>query len=388
MKQLAILGSTGSIGKNALNVVAAFPERFSVAALAAHSSVDLLAEQIHRFRPEVAVVIDARRAAQLRDRVGHGSPVRILHGDDGYAAAASLPSVHTVLTAMVGAAGLMPTLAAIEGGKSIALANKETLVMAGDIVMARAREKNVSILPVDSEHSAIFQSLAGNRRQDLDRILLTGSGGPFRTRDRKRFAAITVEEALAHPNWQMGPKITIDSSTLMNKGLEFIEARHLFDVPPERIEVVIHPQSIVHSMVAYVDGSVIAQMGAPDMRGAIAYALSYPDRLALRLPVPDFAALGQLTFEKPDLDRFRCLALALKACEGGGTLPAVLNAANEVAVEAFLDHRLPYNGIAAVVEETLSQCGSTRSADVAGILEADRQARGVAAGVATRLGPG
>ena len=387
MKRLAILGSTGSIGQSALKVVAAFPERFSVGALAAHTRVDLLAEQIHGFRPELAVVKDGQHAAMLRERIGSAFPVEILYGEQGYAAAASLESVHTVLTAMVGAAGLMPTLAAIDAEKTIALANKETLVMAGDLVMARAREKGSAILPVDSEHSAIFQCLAGNRRRDLDRILLTGSGGPFRSRDPKSFSAITVEEALNHPNWQMGPKITIDSSTLMNKGLEFIEAHHLFQVPPEDIEVVIHPQSIVHSMVAYADGSVIAQLGPPDMRGAIAYALSHPQRLALKLPVPDFAALGQLTFQPPDLDKFPCLALAMGACQAGGAMPAVLNAANEVAVDAFLQHRLGYSGIAAVVEQTMATCGSLPSKDIADLMEADRQARDVAAGIIRQIKP-
>jgi 1-deoxy-D-xylulose-5-phosphate reductoisomerase len=379
MKRLSILGSTGSIGRNALKIAAAFPERFSVAALTAHTSVSRLAEQIQQFKPEKAAVRDADSAAELAALLGSGSAVDILHGPEGYAEAAALASADTVLTAMVGAAGLLPTLAAIDAGKDIALANKETLVMAGDIVMRRAREKGVRILPVDSEHSAIFQCLAGNRRQDLDRILLTGSGGPFRTLAADRFERIRVEDALAHPNWEMGQKITVDSSTLMNKGLEFIEARHLFGVPAGQIEVVIHPQSIVHSMVAFVDGSVVAQLGAPDMRGAIAYALSHPERLPLKLPVPDFAEIGSLTFEAPDLARFPCLALALEASRKGGSLPAVLNAANEVAVAAFLDRQLAYTGIAAVVEETLGRCGSADAADVPAILAADALARDIAA---------
>jgi 1-deoxy-D-xylulose-5-phosphate reductoisomerase len=280
-----------------------------------------------------------------------------------------------VVTAMVGAAGLKPTLAAIAAGRDLALANKETLVMAGELVMARVAERKVRLLPVDSEHSAIFQCLAGNRSADLDRILLTASGGPFRDWPAERFATIGPEQALRHPNWKMGPKITIDSATLMNKGLEVIEACHLFAVPPERIQVLVHPQSIIHSMVAFVDGSVIAQMGVPDMRTAIAYALSYPERMPLAQGLPDWAGIGALTFEAPDLKRFGCLRLAFEACRTGGTLPAVLNAANEIAVEAFLAGRIGFTDITRLVAEALEIHRPGSGTDLEEIMEADRRTR-------------
>jgi len=276
---------------------------------------------------------------------------------------------------MVGAAGLKPTMDAIAAGKDVALANKETLVMAGELVMAAAAENGVNIFPVDSEHSAIFQCLQGNRGQDMERILLTGSGGPFRKLAKERFPGITVEDALKHPNWQMGKKITIDSSTLMNKGLEVIEAKWLFGVDAHRIEVLIHPQSIVHSMVSFVDGSVIAQLGIPDMKGAIAYALSYPERLPLGQPTPDFTGIGKLDFEAPDLDKFPCLALAFEACERGNTLPAVLNAANETAVDAFLDRRIPHIHIPRVIRRTMERHAVVERPALSHILEADNWAR-------------
>ncbi|MCP4687513.1 MAG: 1-deoxy-D-xylulose-5-phosphate reductoisomerase [Desulfobacterales bacterium] len=375
MKKLSILGSTGSIGRNTLEIVAMFPDRFTATALAAKSNMALLAEQIQRFRPEVAAVFDAERARDLKRRLPSHLPVEIVYGEEGYKAAAAHPSIHTVVTAVVGAAGLGPTLAAIDAGKRIALANKETLVMAGDIVMKRASEKGVSILPVDSEHGAIFQCLQGHREKDLDKILLTASGGPFRTTPADQFDHIRPEDALRHPTWRMGKKISIDSATLMNKGLEVIEAHHLFHVSSERIEVVVHPQSIVHSMVAYRDGSVIAQLGAPDMKGAIAYALSYPGRVPLGLPVPDFGALGSLTFEAPDFQRFPCLQLAFDACDAGGTLPAVLNAANEIAVAGFLDGRIPFKGIPALIRTVMERHPVVSNPSLDDIVQADRWAR-------------
>jgi len=311
----------------------------------------------------------------LADQFPNKAGVAILYGDEGYRQAAVLDSIDTVITAMVGAAGLLPTMAAIDAGKNIALANKETLVMAGEIVMRRAAEKKVSILPIDSEHSAIFQCLAGNRRQDLARILLTGSGGPFLKRGKEDFDSIKPADALKHPNWQMGNKITIDSATLMNKGLEFIEARWLFDVAPEQIQVVIHPQSIVHSMVAFRDGSVIAQLGLPDMKGAIAYALSFPERLPIGQPIPDFADIGTLGFEPPDLERFPCLKLAFEACVAGGTLPAVLNAANEVAVYAFLHNKVSFVNIANVIRQTMQSHVIIEKPDLDNIVMADKWAR-------------
>ena len=353
MKQLSILGSTGSIGRNTLSIVEKFPDRFGVTALAARTNIALLADQITQFRPKVAVVFDLHTADELQRMLPDGTKTTIMYGDEGYREAATLDDVDTVVTAVVGAAGLLPTLAALEAGKHIALANKETLVMAGDIVTRKAAEKSVAILPVDSEHSAIFQCLSGNRHEDLDRILLTASGGPFLERAPEEFATITPEDALKHPNWQMGAKITIDSATLMNKGLEVIEAKWLFGVSLDQIEVLVHPQSIIHSMVAYRDGSIMAQLGIPDMKGAIACALSWPERLPLQQALPDFSANGPLTFRKPDFNKFPCLALAYQAAETGGTMPAVLNAANEVAVEAFLQQQISFIQIPEVVRRSM-----------------------------------
>ena len=375
MKRLSILGSTGSIGCNVLNIVEMFPEEFAVDVLAAKSNVALLARQIEQFRPVLAVVFDEKRARQLKHHIGSAVDVEILYGDTGYQTAATLASVDMTVTAMVGAAGLIPTLAAIEAGKTIALANKETLVMAGDLVMQRAAQKGVDILPIDSEHSAIFQCLQGERQKDVDKILLTASGGPFFDRPREKFNDITLTEALKHPNWQMGQKITIDSATLMNKGLEVLEAKCLFGVSHRMIEVVIHPQSVIHSMVALQDGSVMAQLGIPDMKVAIAYALSYPQRLPLRQPLPQFNAGQALTFDQPDLAKFPCLALAFKACEVGGTLPAVLNAANEVAVNAFLNQLIAFVDIPRVVEQTMNKHVTVADPELSDILGADQWAR-------------
>jgi len=378
MKRLSILGSTGSIGRNVLNIVQMFPERFQVEALTAKDNVMLLAAQIERFRPRIAVVFDGRRAKELSHLLPPDVRVEILSGDDGYRTAASHGDTDMVVAAMMGAAGLAPTLAGISAKKEIALANKETLVMAGQIVMDHAARNKVTILPVDSEHSAIFQSLAGHRREDLDRILLTASGGPFRRTPMENFSRITAADALRHPNWQMGRKITIDSATLMNKGLEVIEAKWLFGVSEKEIAVIVHPESIVHSMVAYRDGSVIAQLGVPDMRGAIAYAMSYPERLPIRQPAPDFTALGSLSFEEPDPVKFPCLAMAFQACEAGGTMPAVLNAANESAVAAFLAERIPFTAIAEVIRWAMDRHAGVNHPDLAEILAADRWARDAA----------
>jgi 1-deoxy-D-xylulose-5-phosphate reductoisomerase len=375
MKQLSILGSTGSIGRNTLRIVEMFPDRFRVRALAAKTNVALLSEQIARFKPDLAVVFDAKRAAELKRTIPVKAGVVILHGPEGYAAAASHAPVDTVVAAMVGAAGLMPALAAIDAGKTIALANKETLVMAGEIVMKRAAVNRVRIMPVDSEHSAVFQCLAGQRRSDLNRIHLTASGGPFFNKAMGEFAAITPADALNHPTWQMGQKISIDSATLMNKGLEVIEAQHLFAVAAEMIEVVIHPQSLIHSMVSFKDGSVIAQIGIPDMKGAIAYALSYPERLPIGQSVPDFAGIGKLKFKRLNLKKFPCLKLALHAGRAGGTLPAVLNAANEVAVYAFLDRRISFVQIATVIEKVMALHALVKNPALDYIILADAGAR-------------
>jgi 1-deoxy-D-xylulose-5-phosphate reductoisomerase len=379
MKNLSILGSTGSIGCNALKIVEMFPQRFCVKALAAKTNTDLLAKQIEQFAPELAVVYDADNALQLKQKLATGTKVEILCGDEGYRAAASDGGVDIVLTAVVGAAGLVPTLAAIEAGKTIALANKETLVMAGEIVTMKAAQKGVQILPVDSEHSAIFQCLQGHRKADLAKILLTASGGPFLNLPLDQFSNISTAQALNHPNWDMGPKITVDSATLMNKGLEVLEAKSLFDVSEDMIEVVIHPQSIIHSMVAYQDGAVMAQLGIPDMKAAIAYALSYPKRLSLNQPLPDFSGGQDLTFQKPDLAKFPCLALAFQACRAGKTMPAVLNAANEVAVNAFLTNKISFTDIARIVDKAMEAHAVNPKPELSDILAADQETRKKAA---------
>ncbi|MCU0585411.1 MAG: 1-deoxy-D-xylulose-5-phosphate reductoisomerase [Desulfobacterales bacterium] len=380
MKGLSILGSTGSIGRKALEIAGAFPERFSVKALAAGRNVGLMAEQIRRFAPEAAAVSDPACAAQLASLLGNQARTRILDGPEGISTVAAWGSAEVTLSAIVGAAGLLPTLAAIDAGKTLALANKETLVMAGALVTARAAGKRVAILPVDSEHSAIFQCLLGQQREALAQILLTASGGPFLNRPGETFAAITREETLRHPNWAMGAKITVDSATMMNKGLEVLEARWLFDLPLEMIRVVVHPQSIVHSMAAFRDGSVIAQMGVPDMKSAIAYALSYPERLPLGQPLPDFSGGASLTFQDPDMERFPCLRLAIDAGRAGGTMPAVLNAANEVGVAAFLERRIGFTDIARLIEDLLDRHTPSALPGVGDILAADRWARDAARG--------
>jgi 1-deoxy-D-xylulose-5-phosphate reductoisomerase len=375
LKKIAILGSTGSIGRSTLQVIEKYPDRFQVVSLAAGKNIELLAEQIHRFRPKLAAVLDRQLAKDLVSRIQPDVQVEVLAGSEGYQQVASLAEADMVLSAMVGAAGLIPTLSAIRAGKDVALANKETLVMAGALVMGEVRRHQVRLLPVDSEHNAIFQALEGHRREELKRILLTASGGPFRNMPMEELESVTPAQALAHPNWVMGPKITIDSATLMNKGLEVIEAKWLFDVPVEKIDVHIHPQSIVHSMVEYIDGSVIAQMGIPDMRIPIAYALAYPERLELDLPPLDFFSVKTLTFQEPDLRRFPCLDLAFAACKAGGTMPAVLNASNEVAVQAFLDNRIPFNGIPRMVNQVMQEHALDPAAELEALLEADSWAR-------------
>jgi 1-deoxy-D-xylulose-5-phosphate reductoisomerase len=379
MQRLSILGSTGSIGRNTLRIVEMFPERFSVKALTAKDNVELMADQVSRFHPDICAVAEEEGARRLKERLAPRLNTEVLYGEEGYRAAAVYGPVDTVVSAIVGAAGLFPTLEAISAGKDIALANKETLVMAGDIVMERVRQKGVHLRPVDSEHSAIFQCLSGNPGQAVKKIFLTGSGGPFLNLPESGFASITPEDALAHPTWEMGSKISIDSATLMNKGFEVIEAHHFFNLPYDMIEVIIHPQSIVHSMVAYRDGAVIAQLGLPDMRGAIAYALSCPERLPVNLPLPDFSAIGSLRFEKPDTARFPCLSLAYRACKAGGTLPAVLNAANEAAVCAFLEKRIRFSQIPELIRDVMDGHDPPAVANLEEIVKADQWARGMAA---------
>jgi 1-deoxy-D-xylulose-5-phosphate reductoisomerase len=375
MKRISLLGSTGSIGVSTLDVVGAHPDQFAVTALAAGRNITLMKQQIERFRPRLAAMIDEAHASELRRLLGPASGTHVLSGPEGYRETAAASDADMVVSAMVGAAGLIPTLDAIDAGKDIALANKETLVMAGHIVLRRASERGVKIIPVDSEHSAIFQCLLGNRGVDVRRIILTASGGPFLHASEEELAKVTTAQALRHPNWTMGKKITIDSATMMNKGLEVIEAGWLFGFPVETIDVLIHPQSIVHSMVEYRDGSVIAQMGVPDMRLPIAYALSYPNRLIREEETLDLRKIGTLTFLHPDPVRFPALRLAYEAAKAGRTMPAVLNGANEMAVTAFIEEHIRFDRIVSVVQEVLSRHQGQADPGIDAILEADRWAR-------------
>jgi 1-deoxy-D-xylulose-5-phosphate reductoisomerase len=373
VRNVAILGSTGSIGENALNIIEKNPDRFRVVSLSARTNVEKLALQIEKFRPLLVSVADAQKARELRSMVKRR--VRIVTGAQGAIECATHPDADTVIAAMVGAAGLAPTYAAVCAGKHVALANKEALVIAGGIVMKEARKSKASIIPVDSEHSAVFQALRGERKKAVRRLILTASGGPFLRLSSSLMAKASVERALKHPNWSMGPKISIDSATMMNKGLEVIEARWLFNMPPSMIEVVVHPQSIVHSMVEFCDSSIIAQMGTPDMRSPISFALNYPDRLEMDIPRLDFAQLSALTFEIPDLARFPCLALAYRAMEIGSAAPAVLSAANEVAVEAFLARKIGFLDIPRLVEKTLDESPNSPVNSIADVLAVDHWAR-------------
>jgi 1-deoxy-D-xylulose-5-phosphate reductoisomerase len=375
MKKISVLGSTGSIGCNTLDVIGSHPEEFTVTALAAGCNVALLKKQIDRFRPSVATVIDEERACELKRLMNADSSTAIFFGSEGYREAAAVAGTDLVVSALVGAVGLIPTLDAIEAGRSIALANKETLVMAGRIVLQKAADKGVNIIPVDSEHSAIFQCLQGQRREDLRRIILTASGGPFLHTPREELANVTPAQALRHPNWTMGKKISIDSATMMNKGLEVIEAGWLFDIPVSAVDVLIHPGSIIHSLVEYHDGSVIAQLGIPDMRIPIAYALSFPRRLRRTDPPRDFLKASPLEFSEPDLKKFPCLGIAYKAAEAGGTMPAVMNGANESAVEAFIGGTIRFNDISRVIEEVLDRHCIREELTIDAILAADRWAR-------------
>ncbi|HUJ79465.1 MAG TPA: 1-deoxy-D-xylulose-5-phosphate reductoisomerase [Nitrospiria bacterium] len=374
MTSIVLFGSTGSIGVNTLRVVEDFPDRYQVVGMTAGKNHRLLERQIRRFKPRAVAVADEQTAEQLSRRC-RDLPVTIGCGAEGMAQVAAMPEAQVAVSAIVGAAGLMPTLTAIRSGKQIALANKETLVMAGELVMREAAARGVSIIPVDSEHSAIFQLLHGQRRQDLRRLVLTASGGPLLRLPLARQARVTPEQALRHPNWKMGPKITIDSATLMNKGLEVIEARWLFDMEPGRVDVVIHPQSIVHSLVEYQDGAMLAQLGLPDMRGPIAYALSHPERLALPIPSLDLARARSLTFERPNRRQFPCLGYAYDALGAGGTMPAVLNAANEEAVWAFLGHQIPFTSIPRVIRAAMKAHDVKPVYEVADVMAADRWAR-------------
>ena len=374
MKTIIILGSTGSIGTNTLDIVQRFPDEFRVAGLTAGNNIDKLEEQIRAFAPRVVAVSQEAAAATLRQRC-ESLPVEILSGEAGIAQVAALPEAELVISAIVGAAGLVPTLAAIRSGKHIALANKEPMVMAGKLMQEEAHKHGVRIFPVDSEHSAIFQSLEGHRLEDVRRLILTASGGALWTMAKDELQHVTPERALKHPNWKMGSKITIDSATLMNKGLEVVEARWLFDIPESRIEVMVHRESIIHSLVEYEDRSMIAQLGLPDMRTPISYAMRYPERLPLDLPSLDLTEIGTLSFCKPDHDRFPCLNLGYESLRIGGTMPATMNAANEIAVDAFLNGGIRFTEIAEVIRQTMDAHAPKPVATLEDALEADRWAR-------------
>ena len=384
MKRLAILGSTGSIGVSTLEIVAEHPGRFQVAALTAGRNLALLEEQIARFSPVMVAVPDRENARLLEERIGDNGP-EVLYGNKGLISCAAESPAEMVVSAIVGAAGLEPTLAAIEAGRDIALANKETLVIAGELVMSAVAKSGCRLFPVDSEHSAIYQSLEGHRREDVRRLILTASGGPFRNWSIDELCAVTPKDALAHPNWNMGRKITIDSATMMNKGLEVIEAHWLFDLSIDKIAVHIHPESIVHSMVEYVDGAVMAQLGIPDMTTPIAYALSYPERLPLDLPPLDLCRLGKLHFSAPDRKCFPCLDLAYDAIRRGGTTPAVLNAANEIAVEAFLCEKVGFLDIPRIIAMVIEGYSCTAVGGLDEILAADAWARQTAESVIVEI---
>jgi len=381
LKGLCILGATGSIGVNTLDVAARHPENYKIVALSANSQVERLFEQCIKFNPEYAVMADENSASQLSHKLKEiNSSVHVLFGNDGLETIASLEQVDIVMAAIVGAAGLRPTLAAARSGKRILLANKEALVMSGKIFMDEVKKNNAELLPIDSEHNAIFQCMPegyekGLAESGITKILLTGSGGPFRTKAKSELTNITPDEACAHPNWSMGRKISVDSATMMNKGLEIIEACWLFNTTPDQIQVVVHPQSVIHSMVQYSDGSVLAQLGQPDMRTPIAHALSWPDRIESGVEKLDLFSIAKLEFEPPDYERFPCLRLAEESIRKGGTAPAILNAANEIAVASFLDNKLSFIDIAYIVEQTLINLTSRAANSLTEILEDDLAAR-------------
>lgn len=375
MKRISVLGSTGSIGTQTLEVVRQNKDELEVFALSAGTNVNLIEKQIREFMPKIAAMGDEKAAEELRGRISDLSGVKVLAGMDGLLEMASDPGYDILVTAIVGMIGIRPTIAAIEAGKDIALANKETLVCAGHIIMPLAEKKGIKILPVDSEHSAIFQSLQGSPKSRIEKIILTCSGGPFRGMKRDELASKTPEDALKHPNWNMGKKITIDSASLVNKGLEVMEASWLFGVGPERVCVTVHPQSVLHSAVEFVDGAVVGQMGTPDMKLPINYALFYPDRKPMNSAKLDLFETAALTFEKPDTETFRGLALALDAAKTGGTMPTIFNAANEEAVARFLDHKTSFLGIYEDIERAMSSCKVKADPSVDEILEAEKAAR-------------
>ncbi len=377
-RQLAILGSTGSIGTQALEVVSEHPDRFEIYALTANNQVDLLINQARKFMPEVVVIANEKKYPELKEAL-EDLPIKVWAGSEAIVQVVQLKPIDMVLTAMVGYAGLKPTIAAIKAGKAIALANKETLVVAGELITALAAEYRVPILPVDSEHSAIFQCLNGAYDNAIEKLLLTASGGPFRQKSLDELAAVTKAQALKHPNWSMGAKITIDSASMMNKGFEMIEAKWLFGVEPEQIQIVVHPQSIVHSMVQFEDGAVIAQLGLPDMKLPIAYAFSYPERMKSPDARLDFFQYSTLTFEKPDMKKFRNLAFAFDAIAKGGNMPCIMNAANEVVVAAFLQDKIGFLQMSDVIEQTMAKASFIQKPTYEDYVNTDSEARRIAA---------
>ena len=377
-RQLAILGSTGSIGTQALEVVGEHPDRFEVYALTANNQVDLLINQARKFMPEVVVIANEQKYPELKEAL-EDLPIKVWAGSDAIAQVVQAKPIDMVLTAMVGYAGLKPTIAAIKAGKAIALANKETVVVAGELITVLAAEYKVPILPVDSEHSAIFQCLNGAYDNPVEKLLLTASGGPFRQKTMEELVLVKKEQALKHPNWHMGAKITIDSASMMNKGFEMIEAKWLFGVAPEQIEIVVHPQSVIHSMVQFEDGAVIAQLGIPDMKLPIAYAFSYPERMKSHEPRLDFFQYASLTFEEPDMKRFRNLAYAFEAVKQGGNMPCILNAANEVVVAAFLQDRIGFLQMSDVIEQTMAKATFIQRPTYEDYVHTDEEARRIAA---------
>ena len=373
MKKISLLGSTGSIGTNVLDVIERNPEKFQILSMSAGSNVDLFAKQIRKFKPRVVALFDTKKIPTLKEQIAD-LDIEILSGEEGTIAVATLPEADVVVSGVMGSAGLLPAMHALKAGKNLALANKETLVIAGELVLREAKKTNSQIIPIDSEHSAIFQVLNGEKKERIKKIILTASGGPFRTFSLGQMETVTVKDALKHPNWDMGAKITIDSSTMMNKGLEYIEAKWLFGVNTP-VEIIVHAQSIIHSMIEFVDTSIMAQLGIPDMRVPIAYALTYPDRFECDLPSLDLTTMGNLTFEAPDFERFPCLRLAIDAMEIGKTMPAVLNAANEIAVQAFLEELISYKDIAEIIHMVMQNHNPSPLKELQDVLIADRWAR-------------
>ena len=373
MKKISLLGSTGSIGTNVLDVIERNPEKFQILGMSAGNNVDLFAKQIRKFKPRVVALFDTKKIPTLKERIAD-LDIEILSGEEGTISVATLPEADVVVSGVMGSAGLLPAIHALKSGKNLALANKETLVIAGELVLREAKKTNSQIIPIDSEHSAIFQVLNGEKKERIKKIILTASGGPFRTFSLGQMETVTVKDALKHPNWDMGAKITIDSSTMMNKGLEYIEAKWLFGVNTP-VEIIVHAQSIIHSMIEFVDTSILAQLGIPDMRVPIAYALTYPDRFECDLPSLDLTTMGNLTFEAPDFERFPCLRLAIDAMEIGKTMPAVLNAANEIAVQAFLEELISYKDIAEIIHMVMQNHNPSPLKELQDVLIADRWAR-------------